>query len=157
MPVVQLQTSIKVFLITAPGVIMCHVISPTCYILIIAADAHLTSSQSECPHDPLPRPPPYGKVGLWLRPPTCSHEHCPGWWSGWLGGVVQSPRLQLSAGGWVMGSPEVSRTAGGVSDFVARSALQPWPSHQAYHSILFPNTVLINTFPVVISTTRPVG
>lgn len=176
MRVVRLQTSIKVFLITAPRVIMRHVISPTCYILIIAAEAHLASSQSKCPRDPLPLrlPPPTlththththpdGKVGPCtldydLQRALCSlsREHCPQWWSGWLGGVVQSPRVRPSAGGWVIGSPEVSQTAGGVSDFVARSALQLWPSSQRYYSISFPNTALINTFPVVISTSRPV-
>lgn len=111
------------------------------------------------PHTPTPQMERLGRaLDYDLQRALCplSREHCPQWWSGWLGSVVQSPRVRPSAGGWVIGSPEVSQTAGTVSDFVARSALQLWPSSQRYYSISFPNTALINTFPVVISTSRPV-
>lgn len=55
----------------------------------------------------------------------------------------------------MIGSPEVCRAAGGVSDSVARSVLQLRPSNQHYHSNSLPNIAFINTFPVIIIVSRP--
>lgn len=163
----QLQTSISDFLINTTVIhrkcSMCHVLSPPYYIFIITVESHLAFShsfkKSTWPLTSMVSPQPVPRWNIWAMHLTttsimpsahaaasavCSDRVAS--WEAWS----SHPECGRPPGGWVIGSPEVCRAAGGVSDSVARSALRLWPSNQRYHSNSFPNTALVNTSPVVI-------